>query len=396
MSIRTAGGDTHVWDIHGHTHGISGRTIVGVPADKAADYNAILYEMITGERIRTRNPGEWEKVSKQKAKEIAKREGLSKRWSKVKKSLEEAGIKVGSGDGLSIVFYSGNGQYESEASFSINTGNAKTGPGSASNVSQGSCPNGKNNKSGYRCPLLGTGCYAEEGSQGTWVTKRLNDFTNVAPRENKIPKISPEKLAEAEALALKNAYLTWTLAGLNNGVRLHVVGDCVTPAAARTVNKAVEEYVREYLQGSGVRADKLTKNVWNYTHAWRDVPRSAWSPNISVLASCDTVDQLEEATAKGYGCAVVVPDYVQESLDKETGKATYSRKAFTAPNGFKLIPCPHEVQDKNGNNNNRVWCLECGLCMKDDWLRQNKAAIAFAAHTSGAQKVANELFKIVK
>jgi hypothetical protein len=53
------------------------------------------------------------------------------------------------------------------------------------------------------------------------------------------------------------------------------------------------------------------------------------------------------------------------------------------------------VQDKNGNNNSRVWCLECGLCMKDDWLRKNRAAIAFAAHTSGAQKVSSELFKIL-
>lgn len=396
MNIVTAGGDTHFYNENGKPVPLTQDRIVGITADKAGAFTARFLSMLTGEDVRKLNPRKkpsgglsWGDISNERIRRLAEEVKLKDRWKIAKKAMEAEGIKAPASEtGLAIVFYSGNSRLESIASFSINTTNQKTGPSSATNASQASCPNGMNNASGYRCPLLGSGCYAEEGNQGSQ-TRNLNKASGFDNKRPSVP-ISPEEVAENEAIVIESAYVTWKLLRLNNGVRLHVVGDCVTPAAARTVNRAAEMLVESHLQGAGVRADRTTKNVWNYTHAWRDVPRSAWSPNISVLASCDRIEDLEEAHKRGYGCAVVVPTYLQEKISTETEKLVYSGKAFTASNGFKIIPCPHEVQSMN-EAGERAWCINCGLCMKDEWLHKNKAAIAFAAHTGGAKKVARQL-----
>jgi hypothetical protein len=400
MKIVTAGGDTHFYNDNGKPVPLTQDHIVGITADKAVAFTARFLSMLTGEDIRKFNPPRgkeqdpWRDISDARIDALAEEVKLKDRWKIAKKAMEAEGIKPpASKDGLAIVFYSGNSIKESIASFSINTTNQKTGPSSATNASQASCPNGKNNASGYRCPLLGAGCYAESGMVGTQ-TKKLNDAVGFSNKQPTVP-IPPEEVAKNEARVIELAFIVWRLLRLNNGVRLHVVGDCVTPAAARIANRAAEMLTENHLQGAGVRADKATKNVWNYTHAWRDVPRSAWSPNISVLASCDRIEDLEEAHKRGYGCAVVVPTYVQEKIGTETEKLVYSGKAFTTSNGFKLIPCPHEVQAMN-KAGERAWCINCGLCMKDDWLHKNKAAIAFAAHTPASKETVKNLISEIQ
>lgn len=395
--IRTAGFDTHVWGPSGKAYQYSPSAVAAVTADKAQEYNAILSDMLSRLGLK-RNPSRkeieeaekrWREKSQQKVSQLAASVSLKDRYRIVRKAMEEAGIGriPSSTDGLAVVFYSNNDHKDSIASFSINTGNQKTGPTSATNVTQASCPNGENNASGYRCPLLGQGCYAEETSQ-KWVTQRHNSAAGFDPKNpHSGSKYSVEEIAEAEAFCLDAAYQTWELIGLNNGVRLHVVGDCVTPQAARIVSRAAEKYVMPNLQGAGVRTDSRRKNVWNYTHAWREVPRSAWSPGISVFASCDRIEDLEEAADRGYAPCVVVPDYVQ----KEAGK--YSGKGIQLKNGWTLLPCPYEVGMKNAQNE-RVWCIECGFCLKDDFFRSKKFAVAFAAHTDKSVGVANRLIQI--
>lgn len=397
--IYTTGADDSVWSESGHRQHWSGGEIAITP-DIVTDVAKSLYSEL-GITARVQNPMNpskgpaWAELSKKKVEQLAAQAGVKGLMPKVLKVLREHGIRVPSSTtGLSLVFYSHpGGQKESYASVSINTGNEKTGPSMATNSAQSSCPDGENNGHNFRCPLYGSGCYAELNYKPSI---NLNKSAGVNPRKNykSSQSPSPRDCAEAEAIALRSASLIWPIIRLNNAVRVHVVGDCVTKEAARIVSDALQPFIESHIQGSGTRPDPMAKNVWNYTHGWRDVPRSHWPRNISVLASVDELNGLEWAHEQGYGCAVVVPDYVQADLDEQTRTGRrYSRRAYSIGGGWKLIPCPHEVADKN-EEGEKVWCIECKLCLKDDWLRKNKTAIAFAAHTSDAKKVSEKLIQI--
>jgi hypothetical protein len=85
-------------------------------------------------------------------------------------------------------------------------------------------------------------------------------------------------------------------------LRLHTVGDCRTDEAARIVAAAAERYMDA---GGGP--------VWTYTHAWRLVDRASWG-RVSVLASCETPEQVELARARGYATAIVVDEFDRPPL----------------------------------------------------------------------------------
>src|SRR2546421_8042285 len=94
--------------------------------------------------------------------------------------------------------------------------NAKLGPVSATYASQASCPRS--------CPWFGRGCYAESGLTGH-TTRRLN---RSALR-------GALRIARAEARAID------ALTG-DRLLRLHVVGDARTDAAARELGAAARRY----------------------------------------------------------------------------------------------------------------------------------------------------------
>ncbi len=213
------------------------------------------------------------------------------------------------------------------AAFAVETStNAKVGAVSATYASQASCPD---------CPLREAGCYAERGPLA-YLTRRLAAS----------PAASPAAIARAEARAIDG------LTG-DRPLRLHVVGDCRTQAAAKIVSAACARY-----SASGGRP------AWTYTHAWRAVPRPAWG-EVSVLASCETPWQAERAMAKGYAAALVVDRYRSESA-YDLG-------------GLRVVPCPYQTRG--------VTCRECRLCWDDRRLLERRLVIGFEAHGSGAALV---------
>jgi hypothetical protein len=119
-------------------------------------------------------------------------------------------------------------------------------------------------------------------------------------------------------------------------LRLHVVGDCPTNGAA-----------------------------WTYTHAWRKVHRASWGDAVSVLASCENLDDAREAAARGYAVAMVVPEHAGERAE--------------VVDGFRVIPCPEQSRGDRT-------CVDCRLCFDDAGLRDREtpAIIALAIH--GASK----------
>lgn len=214
--------------------------------------------------------------------------------------------------------------------------NAKIGLSSATYASQVTCPSS--------CPFRGNGCYAESGHVGI-VTHRLN-------------KCAVSEGYSAEDVTLMEADLVRKYARKNAlPLRLHVVGDTPTTESAKALGEACDHYM-----------DVGKAPVWTYTHNWRDIPRESFG-RMSVLASCETMQDAKTAYESGYAAAVVVESHPTD------GRAYVDE--FT---GLRVIPCPQQTREG-------VTCVDCGLCLNDKNLRKVQGVVAFAAHGSSKKRV---------
>lgn len=217
------------------------------------------------------------------------------------------------------------------------SGNSKIGIVSATYVTQAACP--------QSCPLMGEACYAESGHTAI-ITRRLKTAAALFADN------SPESIASEEAAAID------TLSG-TRPLRLHVVGDCVTDAAAQTVAAACKRYTE---RGSG--------RAWTYTHAWREVDADAWD-GVSVLASCDTPADIAAAQARGYATAVTVPHVLPRGVHKTT-------------DGARIVQCPQQL--------GLTTCEGCrGLCRDAENMRRRGITVAFGIHGATASRAKDRL-----
>jgi len=208
--------------------------------------------------------------------------------------------------------------------------NAKIGDCATTYAAQASCPSS--------CVFFnGGGCYAENGRLYTGVTKPLNEAAEYSHAD-------PHTVALEEAAAIDALYGS-TIEG--RPMRLHTVGDCRTDEAARIVAAAAERYM-----------DRGGGTVWTYTHAWRLVDRESWG-RVSVLASCETAEQVELARARGYATSLVVDGF------RDASRYSHS--------GADIVPCPAQTRDD-------VTCSSCRLCMNDTGLRARGYSIGFEIH----------------
>jgi len=205
--------------------------------------------------------------------------------------------------------------------------NAKLGGMATTHACLATCPDS--------CPLKASGaCYRNTGSEA-YVAKSLD-----AHQSNM--RDSHLTIAKKEASLIDN---------LKNKVdlRLHTVGDCKSAPAARAVSDACERFME---RTGGV--------AYTYTHAWRDVPRKAWG-KVSVLASCESIDDVKLAMKRGYAAAMVIPQYRHE-----TWKATMV-------GDLRMMPCPKQTGKAES-------CKTCRVCMRDGLLRKGKVVVVLAAH----------------
>lgn len=187
------------------------------------------------------------------------------------------------------------------------------------------------------CPLMGNGCYAQLGNVGIHthrIDKEAEGFTTV-------------DAARAEAKAIDASYKGGAVPA-GRAMRLHVAGDSRTRKGTALINNSVKRWK---IRGGG--------DVWSYTHAWRNVPRKAWS-HVSMLASVSNVSEVAEARAQGYAPAIVVPEHPSDKAFKLDGCDT------------KWIPCPAQTRE--------VGCSDCRLCFNADRLFHGNFGIAFAVH----------------
>jgi len=241
------------------------------------------------------------------------------------------------------------------AKFVGDSANAKISPAkhkvSATYASiKASCPS--------TCKLRDNGCYAQSGPIAIYLRKL----------DNNAPNFTADSTAEQEAAAIRASFKGGKIPqdGAKGGrdLRLHVFGDATTIKAAMALGEAARNW-REREGG----------DVWTYTHAWKNVPRTAWGSSVSVLASIDDMSEAVGAVAQGYAPAVVVSEH-------KNGNKVYSE------GGIKWIPCVAQVTD--------LKCTECRLCFKADMLASKGYGIAFSSHGSGKAKINKRLLNVIQ
>jgi hypothetical protein len=174
---------------------------------------------------------------------------------------------------------------------------------------------------------------------------------HVARLDSRARQGSPLDVAKAEARAIDDAYNGKKIPA-GRALRLHVAGDSRTIKGTRVINAAVARWKE---RGGG--------DCWGYTHAHQHVPRSMWSV-VSILASIESLKDVEAVRKQGYAPALVVPEHT-------------THKAYILPGSdVKWIPCP--AQTKPGGK--EVGCTDCRLCFNADRLYHNNMGITFAAH----------------
>lgn len=207
------------------------------------------------------------------------------------------------------------------------------------------CPNS--------CSLKGNGCYAETSFVGIHVS-RLN---------KEAVGMSALQAARAEAKAIDNSYNGGSVPA-GRAMRLHVAGDSRTVTGSKIINKAIGRWKE---RGGG--------DCWSYTHAWKAVNREEWH-NVSMLASIESVTDVNAAREQGYAPAMVVDSFNSPKAFKVDGCDT------------KWIPCPAQTKE--------VGCSDCRLCFDANRLFEGNFGIAFAAHGIMKNKIKRRLLNVIK
>ncbi len=198
--------------------------------------------------------------------------------------------------------------------------NRKIGKGVASTYgAKDTCPS--------TCPLLKSGaCYGKMG------------VTNLHFKEKSSKNTNKELIAFIQSLPL------------NSIIRHTITGDFCRK------NKSIDrKHVNSLIEGHIRRPDV---KGWTYTHAWRKFKKNPFkdTPNLNVIASCETLKDIKEAKEKGFNTAIVAKENstVETMLD-----------------GIKI--CLHTL------SKGKITCSKCRLCLKKDY----PYTIAFPLHGAG-------------
>ena len=191
------------------------------------------------------------------------------------------------------------------------------------------CPKG--------CPMLEAGigddgCYGERGLVG-FTTHRLDSFVGTGPEDRTPEAVARDEATQMDALRTGNKH------------RAQVVGDSRTPEAATITGSAMVRYER-----------RNRAKAYTYTHAYNPkynegvaVLKSDWA-GARVMASCHNQDDIDIATANGYGSTAVV------LRERHPSNKAYRVQVLS----LQVIPCPAQFKDS------KVTCSECNLCQQTD------------------------------
>jgi hypothetical protein len=148
-------------------------------------------------------------------------------------------------------------------------------------------------------------------------------------------------------------------------MRMDIVGDTPSDACAKVKGQTMKDYEALTL------SEGNPKKAYVYFHSWPDVSLESWK-GASVLASCETTEQVRQAKAKGYACALVV--------DKLQSDKVYSI------DGVKGFPCVYATRG--------ITCDDCGMCLESERLKRLDMVI-FLEASSPAKNKAIKMLRVL-
>lgn len=215
------------------------------------------------------------------------------------------------------------------------------------------CPN--------TCPFKSTpgsigGCYADAGFTRIKIRKLDEAADGFTATE-----VIREEVRQIDA-SFRGRDIPQDGARGGRDLRLHIAGEVTTAEQAKLLGGAATRWKQ---RGGG--------STWTFTHGWREVPRPAWGPDVSVIASVEHPRDILLARHQGYASAIVVEDFpIGDKAFKLSGART-----------TRVVPCPAETRG--------VPCSSCRLCLVPDQLFKTGSAIAFKIHGQHAERALEAL-----
>lgn len=218
----------------------------------------------------------------------------------------------------------------------LDSGNGKTGHAAVTYRTQDTCPT--------ECPLYGKGCYARGRIFG--IPERLGTEDT-------------DDYAAVRALGARTGPGALPRGGL---FRANVSGDVLLADGTLDIG-----YVNALSDVATARPDA---DVFTYSHAWRrDDVTPDMAPGVTVNASCETVDDIERATAAGW------PTVLEEPFPAGDPRSLIGQTIA----GRKVVQCPAQTRG--------LTCEQCRLCARPE----RKSTVAFALHGSGSRIAARQV-----
>ena len=172
--------------------------------------------------------------------------------------------------------------------------------------------------------------------------------------------------------------------------RAHAKGKDYTLSTAIGASRRLARYVRGAVGGDPAIFARETVASWVdeirlaglnglllYTHFWKT--RGSHLRGLA-MASCDTLEQADEAVDAGWRAAVTLPVKAKGSKHNRVAHLPVwggpigapSPKEFVTPKGRRVVVCPAQRDDLNKD------CNTCGLCDPTD--HENVPVIGFLQH----------------
>jgi hypothetical protein len=130
---------------------------------------------------------------------------------------------------------------------------------------------------------------------------------------------------------------------------------------------------------NGVRLAALSRpdlRMWGYTHFWRHPGmleyRDSLPENVSIVASVETPEELNEAESLGWALAAIAVPSTTGYIEADEVRAL--REAAKSPTPRGLVLCPAQ------RPNPRAGCADCLLCARQP---RKFTVIGFAGHGVG-------------
>lgn len=167
------------------------------------------------------------------------------------------------------------------------------------------------------------------------------------------------------------------------------------PQSCSLMNKSITSGMREADGGALFRSEVVRSfearpdlESWTYTHAWREPEVCAWRedlpPNVGLVASLNSPEEIPEAVALGWRTVAVVVSSADGKGFTEKEAASYREqfRSYGNAESFSPLACPAQRSVL------KMGCADCKACMKTPPAKV--VVVLFASHGPARKKALSD------